>query len=223
MTDYWAVHASETTNEKMMLDDNAETLGQYEIPEIISLLPEYKGRKLLELGAGIGRFTGALASQASSVIAVDFMQSFIEENEKTHGHMGNIDFRCGDVTKIELPSESVDVIFSNWLLMYLSDEEVQTLFSNMLTWLTPGGHLFFRESCFHSSGNASRQTNPTQYRDPEDYKNMISRARNLKHRNDGLQPSFALITQKQVKTYVEMKSNPNQICWLFKKNQTESS
>ena len=36
--------------------------------------------------------------------------------------------------------------------MYLSDEETEQLLQNSLSWLAPGGTLFFRESCFHSSG-----------------------------------------------------------------------
>jgi len=37
--------------------------------------------------------------------------------------------------------------------MYLSDEETEQLLQKSLSWLTPGGTLFFRESCFHSSGS----------------------------------------------------------------------
>jgi hypothetical protein len=47
---------------------------------------------------------------------------------------------------------SFDIVFSNWLFMYLSDEETEQLLQNSLSWLAPGGTLFFRESCFHSSG-----------------------------------------------------------------------
>lgn len=47
---------------------------------------------------------------------------------------------------------SVNFIFSNWLLMYLSDEELKAVMEKMLNWLQPGGFLFFRESCNHRSG-----------------------------------------------------------------------
>ncbi len=50
------------------------------------------------------------------------------------------------------------------LLMYLADEEVQSLAQRMLEWLTPGGTLFFRESCFKQSGDKPRKDNPTHYR-----------------------------------------------------------
>jgi len=54
-------------------------------------------------------------------------------------------------------SGSFDVIFSNWLLMYLSDQELSRLVEKMLGWLAPGGFLFFRESCNHQSGTAKEQ------------------------------------------------------------------
>jgi len=47
---------------------------------------------------------------------------------------------------------SYDVVFSNWLLMYLSDEELKKLVVKMLSWLAPGGYLFVRESCYRPSG-----------------------------------------------------------------------
>jgi phosphoethanolamine N-methyltransferase len=40
--------------------------------------------------------------------------------------------------------------------MYLSDEETEQLLQKSLTWLKPSGTLFFRESCFHSSGRLKR-------------------------------------------------------------------
>ena len=50
------------------------------------------------------------------------------QNESINGHYKNVKFMCADVASPELnfSAESVDLIFSNWLLMYLSDKEVCT-------------------------------------------------------------------------------------------------
>ena len=40
-----------------------------------------------------------------------------------------------DATELTLPAGSVDVLFSNWLLMYLSEEEVIKLASDALAWV----------------------------------------------------------------------------------------
>ena len=47
--------------------------------QILSLLPSYKGKSVLELGAGIGRFTGDLAKEAGHILALDFIESVIKK------------------------------------------------------------------------------------------------------------------------------------------------
>lgn len=59
----------------MMLNPEAEELHHHETKQIISCLPNLSGKEILELGAGIGRFTTYFASQCNSVIAVDFNQN----------------------------------------------------------------------------------------------------------------------------------------------------
>lgn len=69
--------------------------------------------------------------------AIDFIEEYIKKNEKLNGpKYSNIDFRCGDATQIQFNAGEFDVVFSNWLLMYLTDEEVQTLAVNMLRYVT---------------------------------------------------------------------------------------
>ena len=52
------------------------------------MLGPVAGKRVVELGAGIGRFTGALAAAgAASVLAVDFMEHLIAENRRVNGHM----------------------------------------------------------------------------------------------------------------------------------------
>ena len=47
--------------------------------QILSLLPPYEGKSVLELGAGIGRFTCEFAKKADQVIALDFIESVIKK------------------------------------------------------------------------------------------------------------------------------------------------
>ena len=54
MTDFWSDHSKTSSLEEMMLDTQATHLCQEEQPEILSLLPPVKGKRVLELGAGIG-------------------------------------------------------------------------------------------------------------------------------------------------------------------------
>ncbi|XXG80014.1 hypothetical protein AAC387_Pa09g0970 [Persea americana] len=176
--------------------------------DILSLLPPLHGKSVLELGAGIGRFTGELAKDAGQVIAVDFIDSVIKKNESTNGHFKNVNFMCADVTSpnMQIQPESVDLIFSNWLQMYLSDKEVENLVERMMKWLKVDGFIFFRESCFHQSGDCKRRNNPTHYREPRFYTKAFKDC----HAHDGFGTSFelSLISFKCITAY---------ICWLWQK------
>ncbi|KAH9801665.1 phosphoethanolamine N-methyltransferase 1 [Citrus sinensis] len=172
---YWMEHSANLTVEAMMLDSKASDLDKEERPEVLSLLPPYEGKTVLEFGAGIGRFTGELAKKAGHVIALDFIDSVIKKNEEVNGHFENVKFMCADVTSPDLTfsEDSVDMMFSNWLLMYLSDKEVEKLAERMVKWLKVGGYIFFRESCFHQSGDSKRKHNPTHYREPRFYSKVF--------------------------------------------------
>lgn len=185
------------------------------VSQVISLLGCTKGCRVVELGAGIGRFTAEIAPGAKSVIALDFMQNLIDQNKASNDHLGNIDFRCGDATQLSLPKASADIIFSNWLLMYLSDAEVKSLAHNMLTWLDDGGIIFFRESCFRPSGDKARSSNPTHYRNPRQYFEIFDNTKI--EREDGRVDHFELVVCKSIDTYAKVKQNQNQVCWKWRK------
>ncbi|XP_040375994.1 phosphoethanolamine N-methyltransferase 1-like [Oryza brachyantha] len=214
---YWEEHSKDLTVEAMMLDSRATDLDKEERPEILSLLPSYEGKSVLELGAGIGRFTGELAKTAGHVLAMDFIESVIKKNESINGHHKNASFMCADVTSPDLMIEdnSIDLIFSNWLLMYLSDEEVEKLVKRMVKWLKVGGYIFFRESCFHQSGDSKRKVNPTHYREPRFYTKVFKECQALDQAGNSFE--LSLLTCKCVGAYVKNKKNQNQICWLWQK------
>jgi len=143
------------------------------------------------------------------------MPNLIAENERVNGHLTNAKFAVGDATELELPAGSVDVLFSNWLLMYLGDEEVSSLATRALSWVVPGGVVFFRESCFRQSGDKQRAKNPTHYRDPREYFRLFDDARGVAA--DGVtKVRFELVTCRCVDTYVRLKQNQNQLCWKWR-------
>ncbi|CAH1270367.1 Hypp4323 [Branchiostoma lanceolatum] len=218
MAEFWREQSHDGSLQEMMLDENADELDQEERPEILAMLPDLAGKRVLELGAGIGRFTPSLAKQADHVTAVDFVESFIRKNEETNGHLGNIAFLPADVTRLELPPKSVDVVFSNWLMMYLADEEVSALADKVLSWLADGGYFFFRESCFQKSGNKKRSFNPTFYRCPADYSAIFSAVT-----QDAQYVYEEQFAGRAVKTYIKRKNNENQLCWLLRKVRRDRS
>ncbi|CAF1416843.1 unnamed protein product [Rotaria magnacalcarata] len=216
MVTYWKRNSNPNL-QSMMLDTNADKINLYEYPEILECLPDLDGKRVLELGAGIGRFTKKFAQLAKSVVAVDFMESFLEKNKEENGHYGTVEFLHKDATQLSFEAHSFDIIFSNWLFMYLSDVETEQLLEKSLLWLAPGGTLFFRESCFHSSGNIKPDENPTYYRSPRQYidicqSRILNGTPNYPH-----DQVYELIFAKALESYYEIKNNNNQVCFLFLK------
>lgn len=121
------------------------------------------------------------------------------------------------MTELEFPADQkFDIIFSNWLLMYLSDKEIQALTRKMLSWLKEGGFLFIRESCFHPSGNIKLGSNPTFYRSPSEYFSLLQKEIGIES-DQQRRSVFELQRANSVNAYVKAKGNPNQLCFLLKK------
>jgi phosphoethanolamine N-methyltransferase len=64
------------------------------------MLGSVAGKRVVELGAGIGRFTGELARNAAHVLAVDFMENLIAQNRVIHAHCSNVEWRQADATQL---------------------------------------------------------------------------------------------------------------------------
>ena len=86
--------------------------------------------------------------------------------------------------------------------MYLSDEEVQNLAENLLGWLRNDGYLFFRESCYHSSGDIKKSDNPTVYRTPQMYTDLFSAVKEDKCK--GIFSAFEVVTKRAVEAYAKV-------------------
>lgn len=54
MMEFWQDHSKDGSLEEMMLDNNAATMTEEELPEILSYIPDVTDKDVVELGAGIG-------------------------------------------------------------------------------------------------------------------------------------------------------------------------
>ncbi len=188
----------------MMLLSDAD-LDEAERADILSQLPSLSHMDVLELGAGIGRYTSHFIHMARHVTVVDFVEKFVEENRRTTSHCNNTSYYCADVMDLEFDDSSFDFIFINWLFMYLDDTQAEQLRGRMHGWLRDNGQVFLRESCFvGSTGTAPAPGNPTRYRSDTDYTRLFETHFVLQHRGN-------------VKVYEERYHNPHQYYWLFHK------
>ncbi len=189
----------------MVLIDESDTMDRAERADILAQLPPLEGRDVLELGAGIGRYTSYFAQVARHVTAVDFVERFIEENRRTTALFNNTSYYCANVMDLEFEDVSFDFVFINWLFMYLDDQQVALLRDRIKRWTRPEGMVFFRESCFvGSTGTPPSKDNPTRYRSDEEYTCLFDK-------------DFSLLHRGNVQIYEELFNNPHQHYWLFKR------
>lgn len=228
LTEFWEKQAHAPTVQTMMLNKLAEQVDEQDKQDIVNSLPDLEDMRIVELGAGIGRFTPILAVRAQHVIAADIVESFIEVNRKNNQHLGNVSFQTGEASEMKVDANSIDLLFTNWLLMYLTDTEVIRLLKNALHWLSDGGYMHIRESCSEPSKRAAPVTantpngvyqadsNPTHYRHICQYLNLL-KSINLHEESTDINHQFRIVWSKSVDTYIEAYGNWRQVQILVKK------
>lgn len=154
--DCWEALARDATYEspmqKMLCEEDAATAERdaaIDREEVLAALPKLRpGTRAVELGAGVGRFTEHLSRRVGHLTAYDFVEDFVKANRARCAELGlaHVDVVCADAATLALP-ESLDLVFSNWLVQFLSDPEAARFLGRCAAALAPSGFLFFRESC----------------------------------------------------------------------------
>ena len=189
----------------MLLQDDVPGLGEAERAEILAQLPDLDGKNILELGAGIGRYTSHFVRVANHVTAVDFVERFLDQNRQATAGSCNVTYHCDDVMNMKFEPESFDFVFWNWLLMYLSEPNIAVLRDRLRVWTRPGGFVFFRESCFPSgTGNRVAPGNPATYRQADEYTSLF-------------EGDFKLLRRGYVEAYERLLNRTNQRYWLLQR------
>ncbi len=104
----------------------------------------------VDLGAGTGFVTRALAPLVSSVLAVDLsagMAGSLAERAARDG-LHNISIEVSDLREFRLPPASVDLVVSSYALHHLADADKQALVARAARWLRPGGRLVIADMMF---------------------------------------------------------------------------
>jgi ubiquinone/menaquinone biosynthesis C-methylase UbiE len=104
----------------------------------------------VDLGAGTGFVTNALAPRVGSVLAVDIspaMTTSLGERAAQAG-LGNVRTQVADLRELRLPPASADLIVSSYALHHLRDPDKQALVAEAARWLRPGGRLVVADMMF---------------------------------------------------------------------------
>ena len=97
---------------------------------------------VLDIGAGTGAVSFALAPYVKRVIAVDISESMLQEAKRKaqDSNIENIEFVVGDFLNLNV-DEKVDAIVSNIALHHLTDEDKAKAIANMGSLLNDSGRI----------------------------------------------------------------------------------
>jgi ubiquinone/menaquinone biosynthesis C-methylase UbiE len=109
----------------------------------------------VDLGAGTGFVTTALAPKVASVLAVDISAAMAKSLAEKAAEAGlvNVATEVADLTGFDLPPASADLLVTNYALHHLVDAEKRALVARSLRWLRPGGRLVIGDMLFGRGGS----------------------------------------------------------------------
>jgi SAM-dependent methyltransferase len=106
----------------------------------IASLPRERYRRCYEPGASIGLLTRLLAARCDEVLAVDAVESAVEQARDVVRELPNVRVERA-LLPAQLPDGSFDLIVIGDLLYYLSADDLTATLDGLLDRLEPGGDL----------------------------------------------------------------------------------
>ncbi|HJD76152.1 MAG TPA: class I SAM-dependent methyltransferase [Bacteroides reticulotermitis] len=124
-----------------MLRSKEGLKGAGEWPTLEKMLPDFTGKRVLDLGCGYGWHCMYAAQQgASAVLGLDLSERMIDEaiQRNTFNHVA---YKVLGMEDYDFPSNSYDVVISSLALHYV--EDLMPVFTNINRTLTRGGSFIF--------------------------------------------------------------------------------
>lgn len=109
--------------------------------------------RVVDLGAGTGLLSLALAGRVRSVVAVDFAQAMLDrllEKAREDG-IDNIRAVAADLRSLPLEDESATLVVSNYAFHHLQDSDKELALAEARRVLAPGGRLVVCDMMFSLS------------------------------------------------------------------------
>jgi len=112
--------------------------------------------RVLDLGAGSGFLSLAMAPRVREVVAVDISDAMLGRLQADAQEAGlvNVQVQVADLAALEWPANSIDVIVSSYALHHLTDVDKSALVARAHEWLKPGGRLVIADMMFGRGGTA---------------------------------------------------------------------
>jgi SAM-dependent methyltransferase len=113
----------------------------------------------VDLGAGTGFLTLALATRVASVLAVDLAEPMLValKQEAAKRGLANIETLVADLATLDLRAGRADVVVSSYALHHLTDPDKLALIARARRWLRPGGRIVIADMMFGRGSTADER------------------------------------------------------------------
>lgn len=139
---------AETYDEIRLEDPRGALLSRHDLRLFLTMFPSTPGDlKVLEVGAGTGRYTIPVLERGFSLVATDINEPMLGHLRDKIGRLGleeKCEVRVEDVFKLSSPDNSFDCVFGFHLfprLLTLEDQRAALIETGRV--IKPGGSLFF--------------------------------------------------------------------------------
>lgn len=99
-------------------DENENYLNSFEQGELIPLLGALAGKKVLDVGAGTGRLSVALANRDAQVTALDVSPKMLEKIKRKNSKIQTV---VADAEALPFENETFDIVSAAFLIVHLKD------------------------------------------------------------------------------------------------------
>jgi SAM-dependent methyltransferase len=110
---------------------------------VVDRMRPYLGKKVLELGAGIGNLTPLFLEDGRAVTAIDIEQSLVDEHRRRVPAASALKVECTSIQDLARRSgelKSYDTVVSSNVLEHIPDNIIGEVIAAMYSILKPGGH-----------------------------------------------------------------------------------
>ena len=115
-------------------------------PSYVELGVRSGAERVLDLGCGAGHTALTFAPRVAEVVAVDLAEAMLEQGRRLARERGieNVDFRLGDVERLDVPDGSFDVVTSRFSAHHYPAPE--RALAEVVRVLCPGGTFLLADS-----------------------------------------------------------------------------
>jgi len=158
-----------TKNVELALKLNLGSPMLIEVPYILELIGDMRGKRVLDAGCGGGFYSLWLSERGVKVLGIDGSEEMINiAKEKTSRKMLNAEFLIGDVTDLRIKDGAFDLVLSTLVLMDV--KELDKAISELVRVTRNGGDIIISvQHSILSAGDWERESGQKLFRKLDDY------------------------------------------------------